>query len=363
MHFYKLLIPITFITILAFSGSIQALPVPQDVSESIMAEEVPIVSNSSIIDSNHTIEETTAFNSSALNDDEKPKPKEGLQRQDLNLIIIFSSVFGPIIYLCFIGGTLSLYARNQYLNFFEMIEYIGRDVEKKKQSWFWFLVRVLFSWKTLGVSIIIAGLGLGAWYGGKALWISFKYLINGPIKAFFKLKFVKGFFSIIATPFKNKEYPSLDDESNNSKEISTGNISNKAQGKIVKRSQVDQYNFNGISLRTSANDIFSPEFQCCTELTGDDLYAACPEHSTNLQSCSICLEQLRPEDILLLLPCNHAHHRDCLYDFKRSTVQETHPNEVVMFRCPSCQLNLVRLYQYYVDHDLDFKKVKFDNRG
>ncbi|CCH45970.1 putative membrane protein [Wickerhamomyces ciferrii] len=206
----------------------------------------------------------------------------------------------------------------------------------------------------IGIAASVAYLGIYIW----------KYLIVWPIKTFLSLRFVILFFKAIVNPFKIKQYPPpyKPNKKRNSNKKTKANGTNEVQGKIVKRSQVDQYIFNQSTLNATANSIFSPEFQYCEELTRDALFEKYPDHAKKRELCSICIENLHSKDLLLLLPCDHVYHRDCLHDFKR-TLQTTNSNQVVMVRCPTCQLNLVRLYQYYIDHGLDFKEVKFDNKG
>ncbi|CCH40698.1 E3 ubiquitin-protein ligase [Wickerhamomyces ciferrii] len=313
MHF-KFLIPITLATILAFKGAVQFAPVPQNVSQSIIGENTPAVSNASTI-SNQTIEETAAPVSSLLDDenshdidtvekDNSDTKKTKKKSKGMNGFIIFCIAF-PV----------------------SAIEYFFRSLA---------LLIINFIY----------------------------YLIVWPIKAFFNLCFVKRFFATLATPFIIKEYPPRHESNNgnNSNEKAIVNCSGEEEGTTVKRSQVEQYMFDERKLHEIANSVFSPELQCCAEFIRDDLYAAHPEHLLRLHPCSICLEHFLYEDILLLLPCDHVIHLDCLHDFKRASLTPN-SNQVAMVRCPTCQLNLVRLYQYYIDHGLDFKEVKFDNRA
>ncbi|CCH45962.1 Zinc finger SWIM domain-containing protein 2 [Wickerhamomyces ciferrii] len=372
MHF-KFLIPIALATILAFNGAIQAAPVPQNISESIIDENTPTVSNATTI-SNQTIEETATPVSSLLDDenshymnaekDNNETKKKKKKSKGLHVVsIVFISLLCPVVGIWLYIGFLNIskeYSRKRYQNFLEMTKYIKRDVKGKGQPWSTYLRRVIFNWKTLGILIIglsLAGLVI-------LIWNIFKYLFIWPIMAIFNFGVVKKFFATLATPFKIDEYPPPHESNNgnNSNETTTAKGSDEVQGNIVKRSQVEQYIFDEGKLFETANSIFSPEFQCCEELTGDALFEKYPDHASKREPCPICLESLHSNDLLLLLPCNHVYHRACLHDFKRS-LQTANLNQVIMVRCPTCQLNLVRLYQYYIDHGLDFKEVKFDNRA
>ncbi|CCH45969.1 putative membrane protein [Wickerhamomyces ciferrii] len=164
---FKLLIPITLITILAFNSATQAAPVPQNVSESIISEEVPTISNSSTI-SNRTIEATATFISSLVNDDYESshfdvaeyrrklaEKNQSDNRIGLIVVLVFvcSLVCVPA-YAVFFMYSYEVFLKKQYENFFEMIKYIKEDDDDKGQSWLNFLKRVIFSWRTLGIFII-----------------------------------------------------------------------------------------------------------------------------------------------------------------------------------------------------------------
>lgn len=81
--------------------------------------------------------------------------------------------------------------------------------------------------------------------------------------------------------------------------------------------------------------------------------------------CVICLEVFESDDELIILPCDHYLHYDCLFTMRQSQIRQMRNNmmdEPIRMRCPLCQLNLVRHYIFYKENMLDPKTIKFYNK-
>lgn len=82
--------------------------------------------------------------------------------------------------------------------------------------------------------------------------------------------------------------------------------------------------------------------------------------------CVICLEEYSDNNELVLLPCDHHLHFDCLSQIHDTLVQQMgnseHSDYRIPLRCPYCQLNLVRYYLLYKENGFDPKNVKFYNK-
>ncbi|CCH40695.1 RING finger protein [Wickerhamomyces ciferrii] len=134
----------------------------------------------------------------------------------------------------------------------------------------------------------------------------------------------------------------------------------KYSGRCVKRSELDAYEFDGEVLKLAALSFFIPDENFSKrafhyDLTSEDFKL---DHQ---DSCLICLETLRPYDFLIILPCDHIIHFGCLVRSRTTQLENALPEDTMM-RCPTCQLNFVRLVQYYKEHRYDPKKVPFFNR-
>lgn len=80
--------------------------------------------------------------------------------------------------------------------------------------------------------------------------------------------------------------------------------------------------------------------------------------------CIFCLESYCDDEHVLILPCMHYFHMGCfeeMVEVKKRELQD--PLYVaIQHRCPLCQLNLLRHYLFYNEHNLDYKQVPFLNK-
>lgn len=80
------------------------------------------------------------------------------------------------------------------------------------------------------------------------------------------------------------------------------------------------------------------------------------------QICIICLEEYEDNDDLLLFPCGHYFHYDCLVQYNNIKRTINYVDSPRNPRCTLCQLNLIRHYLYYKEHGLNLRNSIFDNK-
>lgn len=137
----------------------------------------------------------------------------------------------------------------------------------------------------------------------------------------------------------------------------------------VTRSLVDNFVPNYTSTYALKFDFLDPEksfskrLRYCDinkEVANDD-DGEISETSDNL--CLICLDTFEDNDDLLLFPCGHYSHYECLLLYSQSQSRETGDNAwKSTMRCLYCQLNLLRFYLFYIENELDPSVTKFFNK-
>lgn len=125
----------------------------------------------------------------------------------------------------------------------------------------------------------------------------------------------------------------------------------------VTRTQIDEYTpsftssfadeFNLLDPSHSLNKLF--RYEEVKETT------ECDEHA-----CTICLEEYKDDDEVLVFPCDHFCHYNCMVRYSKTknngNISTSNP------RCTLCQLNLLRIFIYYKEYDLDLSVSKFCNK-
>jgi len=130
--------------------------------------------------------------------------------------------------------------------------------------------------------------------------------------------------------------------------------------KIVHRSEIDQYVPRYHSEMEMETEFLMPKDKYCQKLTYEAMRKG---EKKQEEACIICLEHYFDKDKIIILPCEHYFHQKCLLESRKSQVRQMRrSSETLTFRCPLCQLNLLRHYLYYVENDLDPKEVKYCNR-
>ena len=65
---------------------------------------------------------------------------------------------------------------------------------------------------------------------------------------------------------------------------------------------------------------------------GEDVHGKEKEKEQETETCTVCLEDFKPEEEVMLTPCNHMFHEDCIVPWVKSHGQ-----------CPICRLQFARL--------------------
>lgn len=86
------------------------------------------------------------------------------------------------------------------------------------------------------------------------------------------------------------------------------------------------------ALEKLKKEIYKPLLKRNGDNVGEDIHEKEKEKDQDTETCVICLEDFKPEEEVMLTPCNHMFHEDCIVPWVKSHGQ-----------CPICRLQFVRL--------------------
>ncbi|XP_034702508.1 uncharacterized protein LOC117927181 isoform X2 [Vitis riparia] len=86
------------------------------------------------------------------------------------------------------------------------------------------------------------------------------------------------------------------------------------------------------ALEKLKKEIYKPLLKRNGNNVGEDIHEKEKEKDQDTETCVICLEDFKPEEEVMLTPCNHMFHEDCIVPWVKSHGQ-----------CPICRLQFVRL--------------------
>lgn len=118
-------------------------------------------------------------------------------------------------------------------------------------------------------------------------------------------------------------------------------------------------------------DYLIPELSFNKILKFKELMENYPEISKE-PFCVVCLEEYLDDVNVLLMPCKHYCHYDCMEDMKYVTGRQNRIegtshlqrySNVFNTRCPLCQLNLLRHFLFYKEYGLDPNEIEYLNTG
>lgn len=70
-----------------------------------------------------------------------------------------------------------------------------------------------------------------------------------------------------------------------------------------------------------------------------------------MMECSICLEEIKPDDEYITLQCDHVFHTKCMFTY----ISKNFNNDVVFNVCPICRKHI----SCNVQHTLNINNIKF----
>ncbi|CCH41657.1 putative E3 ubiquitin-protein ligase [Wickerhamomyces ciferrii] len=95
----------------------------------------------------------------------------------------------------------------------------------------------------------------------------------------------------------------------------------------------------------------------CERLTFNDLIK---KQKVNFETCcAICHDELENDSKLIVLPCQHYYHFECIDEYR--VFQRRVYSYDRSLKCPLCQLDLVKHYIFYTTKSLYPKTNKFYN--